>query len=211
MDLVKQPIKLSLVVAMNNKTRGIGVNGTIPWRIPADLKHFAKVTTLTTDPNKINVVLMGRLTWFSIPKNFRPLPNRLNVIISSTMENVEASEPKENADISKILIFKSFEEAIEILVNQFSDSIENIYAIGGTQIFKRALEYPIGFLHRIYLTRVYSETKCDVFMEPENFLDYFKKLEVISDKENFNVEFNRMITEPSNKLDYCFEVYEKIK
>lgn len=80
-DLTKQSIKLSLVVAMCNSNRGIGVNGTIPWRLPKDMKHFANVTSYTSDPNKMNAVVMGRLTWLSIPKNFRPLPNRLNVFI----------------------------------------------------------------------------------------------------------------------------------
>jgi hypothetical protein len=78
-ELTKHSIKLSLVVAMCNSNRGIGINGSIPWRLPKDMKHFAKVTTHTKDPAKINAVLMGRLTWLSIPKHLRPLPNRLNV------------------------------------------------------------------------------------------------------------------------------------
>ncbi len=78
-ELTKHSIKLSLIVAMCNSNRGIGINGSIPWRLPKDMKHFAKVTTHTKDPAKINAVLMGRLTWLSIPKHLRPLPNRLNV------------------------------------------------------------------------------------------------------------------------------------
>lgn len=203
--LVDQPIKLSLVVAMNNSNRGIGLNGTIPWLLPRDLKFFAKITTQTQDPSKKNAVIMGRLTWLSIPKEFKPLKNRLNVIISSKLDQESLGE-KPN-----ILLFTSFDEAINSLVNDHKNTIESIYAIGGSMIYKKALEYPSGFLHRIYLTRVFSDIECDTFMQPENFLDSFTKLEnPICDTENLNVEFNKIQIEPSNNLKYVFEIYEKI-
>ena len=63
------------------------------------------------------------------------------------------------------------------------------------------------------MTRVFSEVECDTFLEPENFLDPFVKLTEIKDKDNFNVEFNTIITEVSKnegqELKYCFEIYEK--
>jgi hypothetical protein len=48
-------------------------------------------------------------------------------------------------------------------------------------------------------------------MEPENFLDSFDKLTDVpeEDKKNYNVEFNTVQTEPSNNIEYCFEIYEK--
>ncbi len=81
-ELTKKSIKLSMVVAMCNSNRGIGINGNIPWKLPKDMKFFAKVTSFTRNSNKMNAVIMGRLTWQSIPKQFRPLPNRLNVFKS---------------------------------------------------------------------------------------------------------------------------------
>ena len=66
-------------------------------------------------------------------------------------------------------------------------------------------------MDRVYLTRVYSDVKCDVHLEPENFLDTFKKLDEIEDKENFNVEFNTVQTDEKSHLDYMFEIYEKVK
>lgn len=208
-ELTKQSIKLSMIVAMCSINKGIGLNGTIPWRLPKDLKFFSRVTSFTRDPLKLNAMIMGRLTWNSIPKGLRPLPNRLNVVISSTMTH-ETSNTNENADLSNLLIFKSFDEAIEVLLRDYSDRIETIFAIGGTQIFRSAFKYPTGFLNRIYLTRVHDNIECDVFMEPENFLDDFKKLEVVEDEKNYNVEFNTLETEPSNKITYTFEVYEKV-
>lgn len=51
----------------------IGLNSSIPWHIPADLKRFKQLTTG-------HAVVMGRKTWESLP--VRPLPDRLNLIVS---------------------------------------------------------------------------------------------------------------------------------
>lgn len=61
----------------------IGRDGTLPWHLPEDLKHFRALTTGTT-------VLMGRRTWESLPPRFRPLPGRRNLVLSHTpREGVE--------------------------------------------------------------------------------------------------------------------------
>ncbi|MCX7278886.1 MAG: dihydrofolate reductase [Burkholderiales bacterium] len=53
----------------------IGVNGALPWHLPEDLAHF-KRTTLGCP------VIMGRKTWDSLPPRFRPLPGRLNIVVT---------------------------------------------------------------------------------------------------------------------------------
>ena len=206
--LIKSPIKLNLIVAMNNSNRGIGVKGTIPWRIPKDLKLFSRVTTLTSDQQKVNAVIMGRKTWSSIPKGLRPLPNRLNVVISSNMTK-NTCDAHEKANIEKIVFSRSFEEAIQTILENYSTKVESIYAIGGTSIYAEALKYPVGFLHRLYLTRVFSDVECDTFMEPADFLDSFKRVEDVPEKAQFNVEFNEIQSELNSDLKYIFEVYEK--
>ena len=47
------------------------------------MKYFSRMTKTTKDSTKKNAVLMGRKTWESIPEKFRPLPQRLNIVISS--------------------------------------------------------------------------------------------------------------------------------
>lgn len=73
--------KFDLVVAATKKL-GIGLNGTIPWRLKEDMNYFRKITTDTKDSSKKNVCIMGRKTYLSIPEKFRPLPNRFNIVIS---------------------------------------------------------------------------------------------------------------------------------
>ncbi|EER24130.1 dihydrofolate reductase family protein [Coccidioides posadasii C735 delta SOWgp] len=70
---------------------GIGNCGTLPWpRIKSDMSFFARITTRPPaaaqpqlhTPNALNAVIMGRKTYDSLPSRFRPLPKRLNVIIT---------------------------------------------------------------------------------------------------------------------------------
>jgi dihydrofolate reductase len=53
----------------------IGADGALPWHLPEDMQRFRALTTDAT-------VVMGRLTWESLPPRFRPLPNRRNVVLS---------------------------------------------------------------------------------------------------------------------------------
>ncbi len=53
----------------------IGKNNALPWHLPEDMAHF-KQTTLGCP------VIMGRKTWDSLPQKFRPLPGRLNIVVS---------------------------------------------------------------------------------------------------------------------------------
>jgi dihydrofolate reductase len=71
----------SCVVAAT-ETWGIGKNGTLPWTLKKDMQYFKRVTTQTQCSTKRNAVVMGRKTWQSIPPAFRPLRNRINVVIS---------------------------------------------------------------------------------------------------------------------------------
>ena len=71
--------------------------GSLPWNLPGDLRYFKELTSRTTDPAKRNAVIMGRKTWESIPPKFRPLPGRVNVVLSRSAgggagdENASAS------------------------------------------------------------------------------------------------------------------------
>jgi dihydrofolate reductase len=57
----------------------IGREGTLPWRLPEDLAHFRELTTG-------HPVIMGRRTWESLPAQFRPLPGRENIVLSTSAE-----------------------------------------------------------------------------------------------------------------------------
>lgn len=73
---------------------GIGCKGKIPWRLAKDMKYFRELTVKygRRPGEALNAVLMGRNTWSSIPKKFRPLNNRINVLLSRDREFRERNE-----------------------------------------------------------------------------------------------------------------------
>lgn len=60
----------------------IGRNGTMPWHVPEDLKHFQRTTAGKP-------VIMGRRTWDSLPDAYKPLPGRANIIVSRSVNGIE--------------------------------------------------------------------------------------------------------------------------
>jgi dihydrofolate reductase len=120
---------IAAVVAAAASNRGIGAGGDLVWRLPGDMAHFKRVTSVPPSPSQTNAVIMGRKTWESIPPKFRPLDNRLNVILSRT------SYTCDNEDV---LVCSSLEEAMEKLNKM--ENTGNVYVIGGGQVYKESLE-----------------------------------------------------------------------
>ena len=140
----------SIIVALDSQN-GIGKNGQLPWRLSLDLKHFKEITTAVADPAKKNALIMGRKTWESLPEKFRPLPGRVNVVLS---QKGGLSLP------SGVLCFQSLDEAL----SQLSSSIENIFVIGGAQVYAQAIGHPL--CQKLYVTHVQGEHGCDAFFPP---------------------------------------------
>ncbi|EAU93135.2 dihydrofolate reductase [Coprinopsis cinerea okayama7 len=78
--------RLTIIVAAT-KANGIGKGSNLPWRLAKEMKYFARATSEAPEGTR-NAVVMGRTTWESIPEKFRPLPNRVNVVVSRN-ENYE--------------------------------------------------------------------------------------------------------------------------
>lgn len=73
------------LIAAVDENFGIGKDNQLPWHLPKEYAHFVRETTRTQEPNRINAVIMGRRCWESIPEKFRPMRNRVNVILSRTL------------------------------------------------------------------------------------------------------------------------------
>lgn len=145
----------SAIVAMDEKG-GIGKDGTLPWHLPPDLKHFKEITTKVDDPSKSNAVIMGRKTWDSLPEKFKPLPARLNVVVT---RNKDLILPEE------VLKAEGIESAISALSEgEYSNTIENVFVIGGGEIFKEALSS--DHCQSVFLTKILADYQCDTFFPP---------------------------------------------
>ncbi|XP_043262795.1 dihydrofolate reductase isoform X2 [Colletes gigas] len=145
------------------------------------------MTTETKNKNKKNVVLMGRRTWECIPNKFRPLKNRINMVLTSQSLNYGG----------QALVCKSIPHALEIISQPpLKDQVENIWVIGGSSVYKAAMESPN--FHRLYLTRVKKHFVCDTFFPqiPNNF--------VLKQDENIPSG-----VQEENGIQFVYEVYEK--
>lgn len=121
----KQEIILIAAVARDNV---IGVEGKIPWRIKEDMEHFKGLTMN-------HPVVMGRVTYESIPQKFRPLPGRHNVVLTSSASFHEPG----------VQVAHSLEDALDVLEERsvFRDGIDysKIFIGGGQQVYEAAMPY----------------------------------------------------------------------
>ncbi|OVA08745.1 Thymidylate synthase [Macleaya cordata] len=157
-NLHNDPQRTYQVVVAATQMMGIGKDGKLPWKLPSDLKFFKEVTTATSDPAKKNAVIMGRKTWESIPPEHRPLPGRLNVVLTR-------SGSFDIATAENVVICGSMNSAFELLAaSPYCLSIEKVFVIGGGQIFREALNAP--GCDAIHITEIEANIECDTFIPP---------------------------------------------
>ncbi len=125
--------RISIISALA-RNRVIGINNTLPWRLPEDLKYFKSLTIG-------HHILMGRKTYESIGK---PLLGRTTVII--TRGNYPAPEG--------VKIAHSLNEAVEVCGDD-----EEIFFVGGAELYVQAL--PLA--DRLYLTEIQVEVEGDAW------------------------------------------------
>lgn len=150
----------------------IGKDNTLPWNLPSDLKYFKTVTNGS-------MVIMGRKCWESIPEKFRPLPKRVNVVLTKNEEYVAVGAK----------LMHDFKTLIKELSEDGKD--REVFVIGGSELYKEAFKYA----NKFYLTRIYSKIDGNVFLT--GFIPDEWRL----------VETSELLTE--NGLDFNFQIYEK--
>ncbi len=128
------PLHLIYARSRNNV---IGVNGDLPWHLPEDLAHF-KRTTLG------QAVIMGRVTWQSIPEKFRPLPGRSNVVVSR--------QPDFSAPGAQVV--NSLQAALALL-----PADETVWLIGGAQLYAQA----VPLAQQLVITEIDADYQGDAF------------------------------------------------
>lgn len=137
-------MKTKLIVA-KAKNNVIGKDNDLIWHIPADMRFFTETT-------RDHIVIMGRRNWDSIPLKYRPLSNRLNVVIT---RNESFSHPD-------CVVFNSVEEAIDhYKTNASPDENRDLYIIGGGQIYDHCLKHDL--LDELYVTFIDQEFEGDTY------------------------------------------------
>ena len=157
---------LSIIVAISASNNAIGKDNSLLWHISEDLKRFKEITSG-------HKILMGRKTFESLPGI---LPNREHIILTR--------DKNFNVDSDKVTIINNIEDAIKY----YKDSNEEIFIIGGGEIYKEFLP----FANKLYLTKVYKDFDADTFF-PQINLDEWKVIHTsetkIDEKSGLNFEF----------------------
>ena len=127
----------------------IGIENRMPWHLPEDMKFFREAT-------RGKPVIMGRKTWESLPDAFRPLPGRLNIVVSR------------NPD---------FHAAGGTVVGSLADALtaagdaETAFVIGGAELYRQAL--PLA--DRLLLTEIDRDFDGDAYF-PEFARDVWQEV-----------------------------------
>ena len=148
------PTKLNLIVALCRKNNGIGFKNTLPWKLSGDMKFFKETTTTTGTSSKKNVVLMGRNTWESIPSKFRPLDDRINVVLSRKIYYYDSANPT---------VVNDLEQFLENPANFIGEDYNEIFVIGGESLYSTIMNDHIDHVNKIYVTEIYKDFECDTF------------------------------------------------
>ncbi|MBZ0105638.1 MAG: dihydrofolate reductase [Sulfuricella denitrificans] len=155
-------VRFSIIAAMASN-RVIGINNTLPWRLPADLAHF-KALTLG------HHIIMGRKTWESLGK---PLPGRISVVITRDR----------GFSVPEGIVAHSLADAMSAC-----EGDAEAFFIGGADLYRQALE----LADRMYLTEVKTEVAGDAWF-PEfgyaRWVESSRKHCCADEKNGFDYDF----------------------
>jgi dihydrofolate reductase len=133
------------IVAVD-RNGAIGKGGKLPWHYSADMKFFKETTTG-------NACVMGYKTWLTLKK---PLPNRLNIVLS---------RQSEIAPQDSVIVCRDIESVLSVA----RDFNGDLFVIGGEQVYRSFLPY----IEKWIVTEVPLTVEgADAFV-PENYLDGF--------------------------------------
>jgi dihydrofolate reductase len=129
-------MRLNLIYA-RARNGVIGRDNAMPWHLPEDLAHFKRMTLGCP-------VLMGRKTWDSLPARFRPLPGRVNAVLTRD----------ENFNENGTQRFTSMEKALSSLSHH-----PEVWVMGGAQVYAQAQH----LAQRVVATEIDADFDGDAF------------------------------------------------
>ena len=156
-------MKIAIIVAMDEDGY-IGSDQSLPWRLSSDMSRFRSLTV----GDGFNTVIMGRKTWDSLPGSYRPLPERVNIVMSR--------DTNWKAEGAVTALYPG--RAIEIA---FAEGSEECWIIGGSQIYELFLDRAT----EIHVTEVHTRNSGDV-----KFPDWDKTNWTNEEVEIVEVDYN---------------------
>lgn len=150
-------MKVALIAAIGSN-RELGKDNQLLWHLADDMTFFKETTAK-------HYVLMGRKSFESIPKKYRPLPDRVNIIITRNPDYL----------FEECYTCNSLEEAVELAR---SNGEQRIFIIGGGEIYKEAIAS--GIVDEMYLTHVHGSFPTAQVFFPEFDVNDWNKTSIAS-------------------------------
>lgn len=175
---------INFIVALDNKY-GIGIDNTIPWHLKDDLKQFKNLT-------ENNIVIMGNNTYNSIPDKYRPLSNRLNLVLTNNKSLLE-----NNHEINNLYYFNfKYEEDKLVKIGNIIQGFQEyknskIFIAGGQEIYNLFYNLLLNnkeyhyLIQNFYITSIEKNFKCNKFfvnLSEAFYINNYTK--IYHDKEN---------------------------
>jgi len=174
------------IIVATDINKGIGLQNKLPWNIKEDMSKFVNLSKGKGN----NAIIMGKNTWESLPN--KPLKDRYNIVLSTTLEDSDK--------FTKTKFLNNIDDIIKFCDNKF----EEIWIIGGEQIYKLFLEK--NLIEEIYITEINKDYNCDRFF-PELSKTNWKLIKSenvkIENDTNFKVNNFRV-------TNLCNKIYKKI-
>ncbi|ORX46109.1 hypothetical protein DM01DRAFT_1328036 [Hesseltinella vesiculosa] len=196
-----------VMAAALDDTMGIGFQQDLPWKLPGDWAYFQQITTKSyDDPDSLleqesdwhNIVIMGRLSWESVPMRGKPLHNRFNIVVSTSYEsqNMPALE--------HVALAKTLPMALDH-AKQLKKSQGRIFILGGAQIYQQAVDQ--RHCTHILLTHIKTSVAipCDTFFPAIDPMHY--RLATHTELEHFVQESVPRGWQQHDDFSYQFVLY----
>jgi dihydrofolate reductase/thymidylate synthase len=161
------------------------------------MEHFKKVTTGMYPENTKNAVIMGRKTWESIPEKFRPLPDRINVVLTR-QENLEIP--------SSVITASSLCDAETKLVERGCRG--EVFVIGGADVYQQAITE--GYVNTVIYTEIeeIANAKFDAYF-PELSVDEWEMTDYYREDNNKENGSPGEMVDPKTGISYRFLKYKR--
>lgn len=182
-------IKMNIIVAAS-QNNVIGNGNSLPWKIPSEMKYFKKITS----GNGNNAVIMGRKTFESIGKE---LSNRFHIVLTRDVLKEKNSK--------NIFFCSSIEEGIKKCQEK---NIEDIFVIGGSQIYTLIFEQYYKNIEKIYFTKIHANYEGSVYL-PSFCWDNFFLYSSCMDEKDESVEY--LVYHKSEKILEEYQYLDLIK
>lgn len=182
---------IAAVSRSSNGKLGIGSDGDLLMKIKNDMQHFKNLTMG-------NIVVMGRKTWDSIPKEQKPLHGRLCIVLTNNNELIKEKTFKGNIKLDDYCFttLTNFKKYYKKNINW------NVWIIGGGDIYNYFLHSEKEYLrpHDLHITEIYNKpTKV-----PDVFIDYIPDEYTISDYSKELID-----TSTGSSIRYRFLTYSR--